>query len=100
MNYNDTNLLKSRFFVVLKAVLLASALSAFFLAPMLEQMASQKFLVNYYGELFDVSKSATAVDMLFKPFINFSNYKSNGSYCNFNLGLIFYFGQFIYISFN
>ena len=97
MNHSDANLLKSRFFVVLKAVLLASALSAFFLAPMLEQMASQKFLVNYYGEFFDVSKSATAVDMLFKPFINFSNYTSNGPYCTFNLGYIFYFGQFIYL---
>lgn len=97
MNHSDVNLLKSRFFVVLKAVLLASALSAFFLAPMLEQMASQKFLVNYYGEFFDVSKSATAVDMLFKPFINFSNYTSNGPYCTFNLGYIFYFGQFIYL---
>lgn len=97
-NYKDTNLLKSRFSILIKATFLGIGLSAFFLAPMLEQMASQTFLVNRYSQFYNINEATSFKDVLFRQFINFENYYSNGTNnCIFNLGYIFYFGQFIYL---
>lgn len=96
-NHNNISLLKSRLFVIIKAALLGILLSSFFLAPMLEQMNSQKFMVNYYKDYLNINESAPFKEIIFRPFVNFIDYRSKGTdNCIFNLGYLFYFGQLIY----
>lgn len=97
-NHSDIDLLKSRFVVIIKAALFSILLSSFFLAPMLEQMNSQKFMVNYYKEFCDINESAPFKEIIFRAFVNFADYKSSGTEnCIFNLGYLYYFGQLLYI---
>lgn len=65
---------------------------------MLEQMNSQKFMVNYYKEFCDINESAPFKEIIFRAFVNFADYKSSGTEnCIFNLGYLYYFGQLLYI---
>ena len=69
---------KDRILCILKSMLLAIALSAFFLFPMIEQMASQKFWYQFIREL-------TFEQMMFA-----SRYSLKDLFSSFTLDLIIY----------
>lgn len=51
---------REKIIALAKAVIIAFLLSCFFTLPMLEQLAEQKYILNYYGESSDLASGAMA----------------------------------------
>ena len=95
-NRNDTLLIKKSALTVIKAVILALLLSAWYLLPMIEQMLDQEFWVNKLSEIYSLENNIASISSMYNPFtvLEDDHYSVIGV---INIGLVLIVGQYLYL---
>lgn len=95
-NYRDLALIKKSALTVIKAVILAMLLSAWYLLPMIEQMLDQEFWVNKLSEIYSLESNIASISSVYNPFtvLEDDHYSIIGV---INIGLLLVVGQYLYI---
>lgn len=95
-NYHDLALIKKSALTVMKAIILAILLSAWYLLPMIEQMLDQEFWVNKLSEIYSLENNIASISSMYNPFtvLEDDHYSVIGV---INIGLVLVVGQYLYI---
>lgn len=95
-NRRDILLIKKSALTVIKAVILALLLSAWYLLPMIEQMLDQEFWVNKLSEIYSLENNIASISSMYNPFtvLEDDHYSVIGV---INIGLLLIVGQYLYI---
>lgn len=95
-NIHDLSLIKKSAVTVIKAIILAMLLSAWYLLPMIEQMLDQEFWVNKLSEIYSLENNIASISSMYNPFtvLEDDRYSVIGV---INIGLVLVVGQYLYI---
>lgn len=95
-NRRNILLIKKSALTVIKAVILALLLSAWYLLPMIEQMLDQEFWVNKLSEIYSLENNIASISSMYNPFtvLEDDHYSVIGV---INIGLLLIVGQYLYI---
>lgn len=95
-NRNDSLLIKKSALTVIKAVILALLLSAWYLLPMIEQMLDQEFWVNKLSEIYSLKNNLATLSSMYNLFTitESDHYSIIGV---INIGLLLVVGQYLYL---
>lgn len=96
-NRKNKELLKRILLTILKAVILGTLLSAFYIFPLFEQLKSQEFNVTLYNGTFDITDTPSLLDLLLTPFTFLYKSQDINKLYIFGLGYSFYIFDFLYV---